>query len=578
MKLLSGLKERFLNLSIMGKLLALMLVGSVCPILLIAAYSYTSAREQILQQAYENRNQMNRQINIAISHQLDGFWQISEMLYANATLKAYLTQNYQRDMDFVEAYDYINDLFGGLMAANDSVAEITVYIPNATLPSDGVFVKHLSDEAATPEWVRQMDGTHRNIIYTGVYENASGERVISLGRSLDFTSVSFPRGVLALSMREEELYSLIGQGSEKELIYVVDEEGGILSAKNKELLSRSLAELIGVELPQEKEGRLFLEVEGEQCLVVYNRMEQGWRTVALIPLEDILKETREGVRNILGIAGVSLLLSLGMVLFISGYLNGRIRSLTAQTARIEAGDFKGRIQIRGNDEIEQLSRAVNNMTERLEGLVQELYHKELSRRDAELYALQSQINPHFLYNTLSAIASLAIRRGDEQISALIDHLSSFYRISLNKGMKYISIQNELEITRHYIAVQDMRFGDQFQESYELDGKLYPYKTMKLILQPFVENAVNHAMGTGERVLHVLIRLYRRGDAICFEVEDDGPGMCEEKLQQLNAGRPEAGFGIRSVDERIRLAYGEDFGVRIESAPKKGTKAVVTIPV
>ncbi len=312
--------------------------------------------------------------------------------------------------------------------------------------------------------------------------------------------------------------------------------------------------------------------------MVYNRMDQGWGTVALIPLEDILKETRDGVRNILGIAGASLLLALGMVLLISGYFNGRIRSLAAQTARIQSGDFKGRIQIRGNDEIEQLSRTVNNMTERLEGLVQELYHKELSRRDAELYALQSQINPHFLYNTLSAIASLAIRRGDAQISSLIDHLSSFYRISLNKGMKYILIRNELEITRHYIAVQHMRFGDQFQEVYELDEELYPYKTLKLILQPFVENAVNHAMGTESGVLHIFIRLYRRQDVICFEVEDDGPGMSEDKVRYLEADRPEAGFGIRSVDERIRLAYGEDFGVRIKSAQGKGTKVMVTIPV
>ena len=101
--------------------------------------------------------------------------------------------------------------------------------------------------------------------------------------------------------------------------------------------------------------------------MVYNRMDQGWGTVALIPLEDILKETRDGVRNILGIAGASLLLALGMVLLISGYFNGRIRSLAAQTAKIQSGDFKGRIQIRGNDEIEQLSRTVNNMTERLEG-------------------------------------------------------------------------------------------------------------------------------------------------------------------------------------------------------------------
>lgn len=102
--------------------------------------------------------------------------------------------------------------------------------------------------------------------------------------------------------------------------------------------------------------------------------------------------------------------------------------------------------------------------------------------------------------------------------------------------------------------------------------------LKLILQPFVENAMNHAMGTGTEILHIFIRLYRKEDTIYFEVEDDGPGMPEEKVRWLEAGRPEAGFGIRNVDERIRLAYGEDFGVRVESVPKKGTKIIVTIPV
>lgn len=579
MKLVSKWKKLFYDLPIMGKLLALMIVSSLCPILLITAYSYTSAKRQLLQQAYEDMNQMNRQINNAISNQLSNFRQISEMLYSNATLKAYLARNYHRDIDFVEAYGYINDLFWSLMAANEAVAEITIYVQNPTIPSDGAFVKHLFNEKDTPDWVRSLDQSYENPLYTGTYENAYGERIISLGKVMDFTSISYPYGVLSLSMREEDLYSLIRQESEKKQIYIIDKEGRILSTKDKSLLSQRLADIMGRELPQEEEGYVIMDVGDSQSLVVYNHMNQGWKTVTLIPLENILNETRKGVRNILGIAAISLTLSLGMIVLISSYFNGRIRDLTKQTERIQAGDFKSRIEVRGNDEIGQLSTDMNNMTKRLDGLIKDLYREEISRRDAELYALQSQINPHFLYNTLSTISSLAIRRGDDEISSLINHLSSFYRISLNKGMRYITVENELAITRHYIAVQHMRFGNHFQEIYETDEKLYPYKTLKLVLQPFVENAINHAMGIGTKPpLHIYIRLYREQDVICFEIEDDGQGLSEEKLKQLEAKQPEVGFGIRNVDERIRLAYGKDYGVSIRHGSKRGTKVKVTIPI
>lgn len=573
------LKHIFFDLPIIGKLLVLLITCSLLPLALISGYSWYSARKQLVAQAYENMNNMNLQINNNIGNQLESFHQISGMLYTNETLKAYLTQAYQKDIDFVEAYRYINDLFYGLMTANSNVEGITVYVLNSTIPTDGTFVKYLYDEKTTPEWIRQLDQTYGNMVYTGIYTNDRNHRVFSMGRIMNFNSLNYPYGVLTVSVKEDYLYSLIHQESEGKRIYIINDEGEILSTGDKTQISRTLEDVTGQKLVQEeKNGYQIMELAEGQCLVVYNSMAQGWKTVSIVPLHDILSEANRAASRILMIAGLSFFLALIMILFISRYFDGRIKNLTRQIARIEEEDFSGRIEIRGNDEIGALSHAFNTMTEKLNVLINELYKKEIARRDTEIYALQSQINPHFLYNTLSVISSLAIRKGDSEISNIINHLSSFYKTSLNKGMRYISVENELEITRHYAAIQHMRFKEHFQESYEVDEGLYPCRTLKLILQPFLENAINHAMGEKEGQLHIIIRLYREGESLCFEVEDDGTGIPEEKLQRLASGRPAEGFGIYNVDERIRLVYGESYGVTVKSKMGMGTKVKIVIPI
>lgn len=258
------LKLFFYNLPMMGKLLIFLITCSLVPLLVISIYSYTSARNQLLEQAYENMNHMNQQINNNISGQLENFHQISGMLYTNATLKAYLTQAYEKDIDFVEAYGYINDLFFGLMAANSNVDGITVYVLNDTIPTDGTFIKYLYDEKAAPAWVRELDRTYGNVVYTGITLNDKKERVFSLARIMNFNSLNYPYGVLTLSVKEEYLYSMIRQESEGKSIFVIDEKGSILSTKDKSLISKGLGEVLEVEIPMEDtDGRLVMDVRGE---------------------------------------------------------------------------------------------------------------------------------------------------------------------------------------------------------------------------------------------------------------------------------------------------------------------------
>ena len=154
------------------------------------------------------------------------------MIYTNSTLKSYLTQDYEKDIDFVEAYDYINDLFYGLMAANGNIEEISVYVTNNTIPTDGTFIKYLYDETFTPDWIRALDTSYGNVVYSEITYNALGERIFTMARIMNFGSLNYPYGVLTLSIKEDFIYSMIRQESQEKEIYILNEKGNILSAKN----------------------------------------------------------------------------------------------------------------------------------------------------------------------------------------------------------------------------------------------------------------------------------------------------------------------------------------------------------
>lgn len=571
------LKKLFYDLPLLGKLLLLLLLCSILPLTLISVYSYLSARDQLLEQAYENMDHTNRQINNNIANQLETIQQISGMLYTNSTLKAYLTMDYERGIDIVDAYDYINDLFYGLMAANSRLHSICIYVKNESLPTDGTFIKHLYDDQ-TPSWIHTLNKSYGNLICTEIHGGPHGERLLSLGRIMNFGSLNYSYGVLTISVSEEFIYSMLGQEAEFREIYVVNEKGNIISARDKSLLSNSLEQVIGQNLPSAPHGHQLMQIHGTPSLIVYNSMSQGWKTVSIVPLSDLLQETREATSQILLVSLVSFTLAFSLIWLIAHYFNTRIQNLSRQISRIENEDFNSRIVIQGNDEIGQLSHAFNAMTERLNTLINELYKKEIARRDTELYALQSQINPHFLYNTLSVISSLAIRNGDVQISRLIAHLSSFYRTSLNKGKRYISIKDELDITRHYLSIQHMRFGDRFTEHYELDEQLFPYRTLKLVLQPFLENTINHGFGEKQKQLHITVKLYRQNQHIFFEITDDGIGISPERLRQIQTGSSAAGYGIHNVRERLRLAYGDFASLSLESCEGEGTVVRLCLPL
>lgn len=268
---------------------------------------------------------------------------------------------------------------------------------------------------------------------------------------------------------------------------------------------------------------------------------------------------------------------------ISRSISGPILGLSQVTHEIAQGDFSVRADEKGDRELGALAASVNNMAEHLSVMVMQIREDERKMRKAELRLLQEQINPHFLYNTLDAIVWMIEDGKSEQAENMVVSLSTFFRTVLSRGREFISIREEVQHIRSYLEIQKARYQDILSYEIQVAPELYPYETLKMTLQPLVENALYHGVKNKRSGGLIRISGERDGKLIRFKVEDDGIGMNAEALTHLQEEirRPcketDTGFGMANVNERIRMNFGADYGLMIESEEGKGTRVLVTIP-
>ena len=288
---------------------------------------------------------------------------------------------------------------------------------------------------------------------------------------------------------------------------------------------------------------------------------------------------RTSVKNVILFALLAVIMSVVFSAVISILITRRIKELTKSVEKMKDGVFGERIEDGGRDEIGILAEVFSDMSFMVKHLIKDIYEKELIRKAAELNLLQEQINPHFLYNVLSSISSMAMRSGNAEIMDMVEHLALFYRISLNKGKNILSVREEVNLLENYLQLQKVRFGEAIQVDYDLDEELMDCRIIKLILQPLVENAIHHAMKDETAILHIGITLRREQDHMLFIITDDGVGMEAETVEEINTEIRNAvrGFGLKNVSIRIQLQYGQAYGVKVYSKEGEGTQIYIKLP-
>lgn len=464
---------------------------------------------------------------------------------------------------------------------NETISQVYYsYKPGSNFPNQTFNIYHMG-RIVNRSWYHSLPSEEYGITmrWEEVENDQESGRISMIRRIVDLQDpINIDElGIMRFSVSMDELfesvdYRKLGEGS---MLYVLDRSGRAIYASDQEMQTASNDNSSSLTrrttIPE-------LLPEDEYLTLKEYMAPQGWTIVAHVPLT-IIKQEAERVRIfIIGICILCFIVFTITGVYISGYFSKRITKLVSTLNAFREGDLRKRITYRGKDEFSQIATAMNNMGEDIEMLIEKVYLTELEKKEAELEMLQTQINPHFLYNTLSSINQLAKFGENEKLRKMVVELAKFYRLTLNSGKNLIPVYSEIEQANAYLDIQKVKYGHRLEVTFDVDVEVWKYETIKLILQPFIENALKHAWSGGDRI-HIRIVARLENDEILYRIIDDGIGVRRESFSDIlnPSGNSETGFGIRNIHQRVQLQYGEKYGVSIFSKVGIGTSVTVRIP-
>ncbi|KRF03624.1 histidine kinase [Paenibacillus sp. Soil766] len=374
--------------------------------------------------------------------------------------------------------------------------------------------------------------------------------------------------------------------------YVADSKGNAIFIPSKATYSTKWPQFKNISSIIESNNKEYVDnTDGKpQFIVTSPSSSTGWHIVGVVPLQEIVEEANSIRQLIIISVLLSIIFAISLHLFVSNRLTRPVRILKNKMQLAASGFLEAKVVLTGTDEIADLGNSFNVMIGKIRMLLDQSIKEQQEIKKSELRALQAQINPHFLYNTLDSILWLAQSEKKDQVVQMVMALSKLFRISLSKGKDWITFDKEIEHLQSYLTIQQMRYRDILEYQIEIDASLHSLLILKMTLQPIVENALYHGLKNkrGRGLIRVTARIDDENTFIIV-VEDNGKGITEDRLNQLrndlmNPHTPQetgnevsGGFGLHNVHRRIRLYYGESSGVQVESTEGEGTKVTIRIP-
>lgn len=426
------------------------------------------------------------------------------------------------------------------------------------------------------EEVRELAGSYcLKLNADRVLTQSSAETTVSLIRVINNPTDYHPVGILMINMDLNAFADSYGGLDSKSIpvIYVLDDTGKIVTSQSDMCL------------PSVKEA-LKSKKNNDSLLLAQQDIEgNNWKVLAGVRIENGLKQS--GIGGIIfAMAMIFLALFCGIGYFImKRYVADPLEQMAGSMNRMSGRKFE-KIRMWGNryntfGEMEILETTYNKMVDEIDALIERVYEEEKIKRRAELNALQEQMKPHFLYNTIDAMGYLALSGKNEEVYDALEAFGSYYRILLSKGREMISVREEAEMVKDYLELQKLRYGDSLHYVLNVDPEIQGTFILKMVLQPLVENSVNHGIRPKETPGVVYVEGTAEDGYLKFTIEDDGVGMDEDKIKELNReniSSNEKSFGLRGTIERMRIFYESDIDYTIQSTKGKGTTIVLRVPV
>lgn len=536
------MKSRFNDLKFRSKLLLSHLTIVLIPILLLGMLSFLqSYTTQINELNSEARSGLSQMANI-LDYKINRYNMLCEFIVLNRDFSQIFLKNYQDNYFnmYLDFRDTMDPLLSQIKLMDGNIEEITFYTSGDLLGiRDHILPLH---ELKRQPWY-DGDRGRRWIIYDRhVYLL---QQLISNHRNSNF---------MVITINYESIFSSIEQVSDHISVSIEDSRHKLIYQGNQDVLTaRSLTDISGS--LQNIDWTLKFSVSHDNAYM--NALTIFKITFFVIVL--------------------SLLIAFSLIYVFSSSFTRRIVHLRNKVDKVEQNNLEIIIQSSSRDEIGELTNGIGKMLGRIKSLISQVYEAESAKRESEYSQLIAQINPHFLYNTLSFIHWRSVKKQDIETGYMVAALAQFYRTTLNKGKALVTIKDELANIKAYIDLQLIMHDASFEIDYKVEESLLNHHIIHFILQPIVENAIKHGFAEpliGDRLLNISVYL-EKGE-IKMKVEDNGIGMSPEQEQKLLTASS-SGYGVKNVNDRIKLYYGTDYGLDIFSNPGQGTKVMITLP-
>lgn len=561
-------------------------VSALVMILLIGVSLYGRLSGQLTATIREENQAAISRINLSVDSYLRTLMKLSDSLYYGVIKNA----------DLSEEADTVNSEITLLYDNNkDSVANIALLSKKGELLSAVPAARLKTGMDVTGEqWFKDTLNRPENLHFSMphvqyIFDNSENQYrwVISLSRAVEITQgTSTDQGVLLIDIAYGSLQQLLDNAAmgNQGYLYLANSSGELIYHPKIQLIDAGLEEENTSAVQNYRDGNYQEIYQGKQRDVVVKSVGYtGWKLVGVTPRQGFsLNNLKTRLFMVFVIAFFLFLLAL-INSYISSRITAPIEELEKSVNALEEGALDTQVYLGGSYEIQHLGRSIGDMAKRIQTLMEDIVAEHESKRKSEFDTLQSQINPHFLYNTLDIIVWMIENEKKQDAVKVVTALARFFRISLSRGKSIIPVKDELEHVRNYLMIQQMRFKNKFTYQIQADEQVLSLASLKLMLQPLVENAIYHGMefmdGDGE----IVVKVCRQQESLLFMIQDNGLGMTKEQVQGLlteknhSSSRRGSGIGVKNVNERIRLYFGEEYGLSIQSEPDEGTVVKICLP-
>ncbi|MBB3112372.1 two-component system sensor histidine kinase YesM [Paenibacillus phyllosphaerae] len=586
----------FFNLSIKKKFIIIILLMTSLVSVTLGYYSYTTSKSQIIDNVSTSSLSVTQVVNSNLSSMQKSIsdW-VTVFILSSVVQKSLQQRLSESDLEsalysgptasimdqmlITGSTDYIA-LYG---TANDPLYQVAKDGSSGAGTFDRIRGSAIYEETSRRNgaayWYPLSDENNLFIEYN-TKEKIGMSRIIRStlnGEKLGFIFV----GVNHQTIRNQYLRNLY---DEDHGIMVLDQSGTPLISAGMDFYS---ADLLAMTKNGRQSDSVITTSKGEELLLTYSKTDSGWIILYAVPIGLLTKQLDSIKLFVILVILACILLSLPLSMTLSHILSAPVKKLLISMRRFQNGHFEERVEVKYQDEIGLLGQGYNRMVASIKTLVDEAYVLQLKERQAELKALQSQINPHFLYNMLDMIFWEAERAGQEHISEMVITLSRLFRLSLNQGKSFTSIGKEKEFIQLYLQLQQMRFNDKLTYRIDIPEELDHYVLLKLCLQPFIENALIHGIERKREGGYVHIDGWLADGYVHFTVTDNGIGMSDETLQEITKLKQETdvytshetgGYAIQNIIQRLRHYYNDQYNLTYTSQPGQGTKVELKIPI